>query len=125
MGDAILRTADADFSTSERDRGWRALVEWCLSLDAAVRVLTAGATRARLADPNNDEFVEVGRDGEHLVLADSRTASHGRVLEDEFTALARDFIRRSVEWIGEVYPAAKRNPSARSYWERLDVYLGD
>jgi hypothetical protein len=120
MGDAILRLPGADFSTAPANSGWRGLVEWCLELDGAIQDFGAGAEQHEMSISDPVESIRIRRDGHDLVL--SRGDVVGRVAVAEFVENVEVFIRESVMWINDRYPAAKHNPAARAYWERLDVY---
>jgi hypothetical protein len=121
MGDAILRLPGADFSTTPRNSGWRGLVEWCLALDATIRGIGQGTAEQEMSVSDPVESIQIRRDGQDLVL--SRGDVVGRVAIADFTEHIEAFIRESVTWINDRYPAAKRNPAARAYWEQLDAYL--
>jgi hypothetical protein len=123
MGDVILRLPGADFSTFPQDSGWRGLVEWCLRLDSAVRSLAAGAAEHQISEPDSNDYVVIRRDGEDLVFSWTRSDAVARIRAKEFIREATDFVQRSVRWIGERYPAAKRNRQASYIWEKLDAYL--
>lgn len=123
MGDVVFRLPDGDFSTSERDSGWRGLVEWCLCLDAAVRSISAGEVEHRISEPDSNEYIQIRRDGKELIVSWTRSDAVARIGVENFLQAATDFIRRSVAWIGAEYPAAKRNRRALYIWERLDAYL--
>jgi hypothetical protein len=123
MGEVIFRLPGGDFSTSERDSGWRGLVEWCLRLDAAVRSISAGEAEHRISEPDSNEYIQIRRDGTDLVFSWTRSKAVARIGAEAFLQAAEDFIRRSVAWIGDEYPAAKRNRQALHIWERLDAYL--
>lgn len=125
MGDAILRLPGADFSTPPSDRGWRGLVEWCLRLDAVVRRIAEGASEFEMSVPDITEAIQVRRDGDDLLFSFSQVETVGRAGVATFVERVGEFIRESVTWIGDQYPAAKRNPAARGYWDRLDAYLVD
>lgn len=101
MGDAILRVPGADFSTPAANHGWRGLVEWCLGLDAAITAINGGAVEHRISEPDGEDFVMIRRDGPELVFSGSRSSGVGRVSEELFLQEARNFIRRTVLWIGE------------------------
>ncbi len=123
MGDVIFRLPGGDFSTIERDSGWRGLVEWCLTLDAAVRSITAGEVEHRISEPDSNEYIRIRRDRTDLVFSWTQSSDVARIGVGAFLQAATDFIRRSVAWIGDEYPAAKRNRQALYIWERLNTYL--
>jgi hypothetical protein len=123
MGDVIFRLPNGDFSTYEQDSGWRGLVEWCLRLDAAVRSISVGEVEHRMSEPDSDEYIRIRRDGADLVISWTRSDAVARIGVEAFLQAAADFIGRSVAWIGDEYPAARRNRQALYIWERLDVYL--
>ncbi|MEU4362162.1 hypothetical protein [Promicromonospora sp. NPDC023987] len=123
MGDAILRLPGEDFSTSPSDLGWRGLVEWCLRLDAVVRRVAEGASEFELSVPDISETIQIRRDGDDLLFSFAYVETVGRIGTVTFIEHVEAFIRESTTWIGDRYPAAKRNPAARAYWERLDAYL--
>ena len=123
MGDVILRVQGGDFSTSQRNSGWRGLVEWCLRLDAAVRKLAESATSIEMSLPDSSEFIQIRRQGDDLLFSCTYADTQGRTETAAFVEHAERFIRESVEWIGANYPAAKRNAETQDIWERLDAYL--
>jgi hypothetical protein len=123
MGDVILRLPGADFSTPPANHGWRGLVEWCLRLDAAVSSLSSGATEHRMSEPDGNDWVLIRGDHDDLIFTSSTSAEVGRIARMSFLRAAEAFIRHSVLWVGEHYPAAKRNRESTDIWTRLDAYL--
>ena len=94
-----------------------------MRLDTVVRRIAEGASEFEMSVPDITESIQIQRDGDDLLFSFSYVEAVGRTEVVTFVECVNAFIRESMTWIGDRYPASKRNPAARAYWERLDAYL--